>query len=99
MCGTDSIRDVIAFPKTIEGKDLMSGAPVAISEEEKQRYHIQTVTEAPMEQDMDCNEARQWSLNIIDYFHIVSTNTVETGYSDISYCDLLSIAQIFCGTN
>ena len=56
LCSTDSIRDVIAFPKTIEGKDLMSGAPVAISEEEKQRYHIQTVDEAPMEQDMDCKD-------------------------------------------
>ena len=53
MCGTDSIRDVIAFPKTIEGKDLMSGAPVGISEEEKQRYHIQTVMDTPMEEDTD----------------------------------------------
>lgn len=46
LCGSDSIRDVIAFPKTLEGKDLMSGAPVPISEEEKKLYHIQTVDSA-----------------------------------------------------
>jgi aspartyl-tRNA synthetase len=49
--GSDSIRDVIAFPKSLEGKDLMSGAPVPISEEEKALYHIQTVDSVPMEQD------------------------------------------------
>ena len=31
----------------------MSGAPVGISEEEKQRYHIQTVMDTPMEEDTD----------------------------------------------
>jgi hypothetical protein len=46
LCGSDSIRDVIAFPKTLEGKDPMSGAPVPISEEEKKLYHIQTVDSA-----------------------------------------------------
>ncbi|PNF25955.1 Aspartate--tRNA ligase, mitochondrial [Cryptotermes secundus] len=51
LCGSDSIRDVIAFPKSLEGKDLMSGAPVSISDEEKALYHIQTVHSAPMEQD------------------------------------------------
>ncbi|KAJ9592823.1 hypothetical protein L9F63_015514, partial [Diploptera punctata] len=43
LCSAVSIRDVIAFPKTIEGKDIMSGAPVTIPEEEKQRYHIQSI--------------------------------------------------------
>lgn len=49
LCGSDSIRDVIAFPKTLEGKDLMSGAPVPISEEEKKLYHIQTVDSASLD--------------------------------------------------
>ncbi|KAI8428511.1 hypothetical protein MSG28_007296 [Choristoneura fumiferana] len=39
---TDSIRDVIAFPKTHEGKDPLSGAPSTISEQDKQYYHIRT---------------------------------------------------------
>lgn len=39
---TDSIRDVIAFPKTHEGKDPLSGAPNTISEQDKQYYHIRT---------------------------------------------------------
>jgi len=49
LCGSDSIRDVIAFPKSLEGKDLMSGAPVPISEEEKKLYHIQAVDSAPVD--------------------------------------------------
>ncbi|KAL7287267.1 hypothetical protein TKK_0018396 [Trichogramma kaykai] len=40
LCGATSIRDVIAFPKTMEGKDLMSGAPTLISKEDKELYHI-----------------------------------------------------------
>lgn len=43
LCNANSIRDVIAFPKTIEGRDLMSGAPVGISEEEKKLYNIKTL--------------------------------------------------------
>lgn len=45
LCNAPSIRDVIAFPKTMEGRDLMSGAPVPISEEEKNLYHIKTLEE------------------------------------------------------
>nr|XP_033333284.1 aspartate--tRNA ligase, mitochondrial [Megalopta genalis] len=42
LCNTESIRSVIAFPKTTVGRDMMSGAPVSISDKEKSLYHIQT---------------------------------------------------------
>ena len=35
-----SIRDVIAFPKSAEGKDVMSGAPAIITELQKHYYHL-----------------------------------------------------------
>ncbi|XP_031623397.1 aspartate--tRNA ligase, mitochondrial isoform X2 [Contarinia nasturtii] len=40
MCKTNSIRDVIAFPKSSGGKDLLSHAPCKISDEELQLYHL-----------------------------------------------------------
>lgn len=40
MLKANSIRDVIAFPKGVDGKDHMSGAPVKISEQEKKLYHL-----------------------------------------------------------
>ncbi|XP_077392933.1 aspartate--tRNA ligase, mitochondrial [Festucalex cinctus] len=40
MVGASTIRDVIAFPKSFRGHDLMSGAPDFVSEEELKSYHI-----------------------------------------------------------
>ncbi|XP_069581892.1 aspartate--tRNA ligase, mitochondrial [Brachyistius frenatus] len=40
MVGAPSIRDVIAFPKSFRGHDLMSHSPDFISEEELKSYHI-----------------------------------------------------------
>lgn len=43
MCDTNSIRDVIAFPKGLDGKDHLSKAPVPLSKEELDLYHINVV--------------------------------------------------------
>lgn len=43
ILNANSIRDVIAFPKTYEGRDPVSGAPSPISEKDKKLYHIETV--------------------------------------------------------
>jgi len=40
MVGAPSIRDVMAFPKSFRGHDLMSRAPDFVSEEELKCYHI-----------------------------------------------------------
>ncbi|XP_063076312.1 aspartate--tRNA ligase, mitochondrial [Engraulis encrasicolus] len=41
ILGTPSIRDVIAFPKSVRGHDIMSRAPDSVAEKELQHYHIQ----------------------------------------------------------
>jgi aspartyl-tRNA synthetase len=43
LCGTTSIRDVIAFPKTQKGQDLMAGSPTPVTARQLKELHIQTV--------------------------------------------------------
>ncbi|KAM9844411.1 aspartate--tRNA ligase, mitochondrial [Aulostomus maculatus] len=40
MVGAPSIRDVIAFPKSFRGRDLMSHTPEFVSDQELKSYHI-----------------------------------------------------------
>ncbi|KAF4634972.1 hypothetical protein G7Y89_g3109 [Cudoniella acicularis] len=52
MRGTDSVRDVIAFPKNSKGDDLMVMSPRLVNEAELGRYHLQVIPgdEAPLEE-------------------------------------------------
>jgi aspartyl-tRNA synthetase len=40
MCETANIRDVIAFPKSQNGKDLMALAPAKVPDEDLIHYKI-----------------------------------------------------------
>lgn len=42
LCGTTSIRDVIAFPKTQKGQDLMAQSPTPVTAKQLKELHIQT---------------------------------------------------------
>ncbi|XP_053376239.1 aspartate--tRNA ligase, mitochondrial-like [Mercenaria mercenaria] len=46
ICGASSIRDVIAFPKSQDGRDPMSKAPAPVSQAELDSYHIQIKPES-----------------------------------------------------
>jgi len=46
LAGTDSIRDVIAFPKTQKGTDLMSDAPSPVSPHQLAELRIRTITDS-----------------------------------------------------
>jgi aspartyl-tRNA synthetase len=46
LAGTDSIRDVIAFPKTQKGTDLMSNAPSPVQPAQLAELRIRTVNES-----------------------------------------------------
>jgi aspartyl-tRNA synthetase len=43
MVGTDSIRDVIAFPKTASATCLLTGAPSEVPEVQLQELHVRVV--------------------------------------------------------
>ncbi|MEM8757605.1 MAG: aspartate--tRNA ligase [Planctomycetota bacterium] len=43
LAGTDNIRDVIAFPKSQTGADLMSDAPGSVSDEQLKELHVVNV--------------------------------------------------------
>jgi len=47
LCGTENIRDVIAFPKTQTGQDLMVGTPSAITEEQMREIHVRSIVPEP----------------------------------------------------
>ncbi len=41
LCGTTSIRDVIAFPKTAKGTDLMTQSPAAVEPKQLRDLHLE----------------------------------------------------------
>ena len=43
LCGLDSIRDTIAFPKTQKGSDLLTGAPSNVDDKQLQENGIMTL--------------------------------------------------------
>ncbi|MFT3793002.1 MAG: aspartate--tRNA ligase [Rudaea sp.] len=46
IAGTESIRDVIAFPKTASAQDLLTGAPSNVAEAQLQELHVRVVKPA-----------------------------------------------------
>ena len=49
LCGTDNIRDVIAFPKTQTGADMMCDAPNAVDEGQLGELHVESTWEPEVE--------------------------------------------------
>ncbi len=47
LAGTENIREVIAFPKTMSASDPMTGAPMAITDEQLEELHLRV--DAPSE--------------------------------------------------
>lgn len=46
LCGGTSLRDVIAYPKTQKGTDLLTDAPTGVSDKQLQELFIQTTVKA-----------------------------------------------------
>jgi aspartyl-tRNA synthetase len=47
MAGVEAIRDVIAFPKTQRGQDLLTGAPTLATEKQLRELHLRLRNPAP----------------------------------------------------
>ncbi|MGN6553546.1 MAG: aspartate--tRNA ligase [Verrucomicrobiota bacterium] len=47
LCGTSSIRDVIAFPKTAKGTDLMTDSPSTVEPKQLRDLHIELKVKPP----------------------------------------------------
>ncbi|HBS28065.1 MAG TPA: aspartate--tRNA ligase [Phycisphaerales bacterium] len=47
LCGTENIRDVIAFPKTQTGADLMTQAPSPVTDAQMRDLHVQSTWVPP----------------------------------------------------
>jgi aspartyl-tRNA synthetase len=47
LCGTPSIRDVIAFPKTAKGTDLMTDSPSVVSAKQLRELYIEVKVKKP----------------------------------------------------
>lgn len=45
MCGAESLRDVVAFPKVQNASELMSACPSVVDEKQLEELHIKTVSE------------------------------------------------------
>lgn len=43
LCGADSLRDVVAFPKVKDASELMSQCPSAVDDKQLEELHIRTV--------------------------------------------------------
>ena len=43
LCGADSLRDVVAFPKVKDASELMSQCPSVVDDKQLEELHIKTV--------------------------------------------------------